>query len=91
MYFRYNSTELDLVPIIDQIQREMKCCGAIAPDEYTSLKYDGYNEFFTVPDSCCITSTNTPGCGVDAHPSNIFATVSFFQRPHDRVFRPNWG
>lgn len=62
---------------VDEIQREMECCGARTYGEY-SAKDGVFSEAtiaegnFSVPDSCC--KSEAAGCGAKIHPSNIYYT-----------------
>jgi len=63
----------DVTESIDKLQRENKCCGDTGGSSWNGTSWyreeqrkERGNE---VPDSCC--KTETPGCGVRTHPSNI--------------------
>lgn len=55
---------------VDRIQKDFSCCGANSfLDWSTSDWRSGRDSSVKVPDSCC--KTESPGCGIRDHPSNI--------------------
>lgn len=54
---------------VDAIQRQFACCGSDSFADWRKSNWSGEHPGFRVPDSCC--KTESPGCGVRDHPSNI--------------------
>lgn len=72
---KYNDSSAVNTQIIDDIQRKYKCCGSRNFRDWRSS--DWYwsrdpSDLRLVPDSCC--KTESYGCGVRDHPSNIAYT-----------------
>jgi len=59
----------DITYSVDTIQREFDCCGAQSFADWRTSNWSAENPEVKVPDSCC--KTESPGCGVRDHPSNI--------------------
>lgn len=59
----------DVTHSVDRIQREFSCCGANSFADWRESNWSKLNPEMKVPDSCC--KTESPGCGVRDHPSNI--------------------
>jgi len=61
--------ERDITNAVDRIQREYSCCGANSFADWRTSPWKDLNPDLKVPDSCC--KSESPGCGVRDHPSNI--------------------
>ncbi|KAI1891095.1 hypothetical protein AGOR_G00160400 [Albula goreensis] len=57
MISKYNSSSEDMRKAMDNIQKELKCCGVNNSADWGNFRPDGTS----VPDSCCI--NQTAGCG----------------------------
>jgi len=62
-------TERQVTNSVDAIQRQFACCGSNSFADWRRSNWSEEHPSLKVPDSCC--KTESPGCGVRDHPSNI--------------------
>ncbi|XP_076874814.1 CD63 antigen [Brachyhypopomus gauderio] len=67
MISQYNNNT-DIKKSLDDLQHELKCCGAVNYNDWASFRLDKHS----VPDSCCIKVTKDCGVNATVTHKNIF-------------------